>query len=128
VLVTALTTGGPALATAAVDAMNAHKVDGRHAVGATASADERAGKLVATGATGSLPDGIIKKANDADKLDGVDSIAFARLPMFASVDDSGSAFLDRGVDGPNAARTVQVKVYTHTGALTDGAFTLATVC
>jgi hypothetical protein len=50
-----------------------------------------------------------QKANDADKLDGVDSIAFARLPMFASVDDSGSAFLDRGVDGPNAARTVQVK-------------------
>lgn len=97
VLVAALTTGGPALAGAAFDAMNAHKVDGKHAVGATASADQRAGKLVATGATGFLPNGIIKKANNADKLDGVDSIAFARLPQFASVDAAGSTFLARGV-------------------------------
>jgi hypothetical protein len=105
VLVAALTTGGPALGTAAFDAMNAHEMDGKHAVGATASADQRAGKLVATGASGFLPNGIIKKANNADKLDGVDSIAFARLPLFASVDSSGSAFLERGVDTSVRAST-----------------------
>jgi hypothetical protein len=76
VLVAALTTGGPALATAAFDAMNAHKVDGKHAVGAKASPSRRAGKLVATGASGYLPNGIIKKARDADRLDGKDSNSY----------------------------------------------------
>ena len=62
VVVSALTAGGPALATAAFDAMNAHKVDGKHAVGAGASVADRAGKLVATGNSGFLPNNIIKQA------------------------------------------------------------------
>jgi len=50
--------GAPALAVA-IDALNAHRVDGFHAVGAGASASQRAGKLVATNSQGKLPAGAI---------------------------------------------------------------------
>jgi hypothetical protein len=46
--------GAPALAVA-IDALNAHRVDGFHAVGAGASTSQRAGKLVATNSQGKLP-------------------------------------------------------------------------
>jgi hypothetical protein len=46
---------GPAAAGAAFDANNADKVDGKHAVGAGASANQRAGKLVATDGRGRFP-------------------------------------------------------------------------
>ena len=72
----AVTAGGPAVA-AAYDAMNARKVDGRDAVGAGASASDRAGNLVATNSAGRLPNNIISKAPDAQELDGNDSTAFA---------------------------------------------------
>lgn len=66
-------------------AHNAHKVDGRHAVGAGASIDKRAGKLVATNKKGRLPNNIIKKARDANKLDGLDSSAFATASELSGV-------------------------------------------
>lgn len=77
----AVTAGGPALAHGvrhALFAHNADKVDGKHAVNAGASLASRAGKLVATGRTGRLPNNIITKAPDADKLDGINSTGFLR--------------------------------------------------
>ncbi|MDP3890156.1 hypothetical protein [Nocardioides sp.] len=68
---------GPVTA-AVFDAVNAHKVDGKHAVGAGASVQKRKGKLVATNSAGRLPNNIIAKARDADKLDGIDSTGFLR--------------------------------------------------
>lgn len=63
--------GGPVAARATYDAMNAHKVDGKHAVGAGASIAQRKGKLVATsGTTGRLPNNIIAVAPDSAKLGG----------------------------------------------------------
>ena len=62
-------------ATPAVAAIvaNSDKVDGKHAVGAKAKAEARAGKLVATDKRGRLPDDILGQAMDADRLDGMDS-------------------------------------------------------
>jgi hypothetical protein len=79
-------TGDDVVGTAAVG--NADTVDGRHAVGARASIAARAGRLVATNRAGYLPDDIIVKARDADRLDGIDSRAFARRSLLAS--DAGA--------------------------------------
>lgn len=66
--------GGPVVARA-FDASNADKVDGKHAVGAAATVNQRKGKLVATDPeTGRLPNNLIKKAPDADKVDGIESL------------------------------------------------------
>ena len=65
--------GGPAIAAIVA---NSHRVDGKHAVGSSASSAQRAGKLVATNSSGKLPNNIIAKANDANKLDGRDSSEF----------------------------------------------------
>ena len=70
-VVSTLFAGGPSLARAAADAVNADKVDGKHAVAARASVRKRAGKLVATNRAGLLPNNIIKRAPDAAKLDGL---------------------------------------------------------
>jgi hypothetical protein len=61
-LVLGLTTvGGVAVGRAVYDANNAHKVDGKHAVGAKASASKRAGRLVAANSKGKLPVGAIPR-------------------------------------------------------------------
>lgn len=88
----AVTAGGPALA-AAFDAINADKVDNRHAVGAGATSDERKGKLVATSpTTGRLPNDIIAKAPNADRLGGLNAAAFSRrLKRTVVVNGSGTA-------------------------------------
>jgi hypothetical protein len=78
VVAAAVTAGAPSLAAAAFDALNAHKVDGKHAVSAGATKKKRAGKLLATSAKGVFPNNVIKKALDANKLDGLDSKAFRR--------------------------------------------------
>ena len=89
----AVTAGGPVVARTVVDyARDANRVDGKHAVSAGASRSTRAGKLVATGSGGFLPNNIILKAPNADRLDGFNSPAFAR-----SVAPSGS--LQRGEFG-----------------------------
>ncbi len=63
---------------------NADTVDGRHAVGPLATLARRAGRLVATDAAGYLPDDIIRKATDADRLDGIHAGAFARAAALKS--------------------------------------------
>jgi hypothetical protein len=63
---------------AVVRVTNADKVDGRHAVGSGVTQTERARKLVATGKNGKLPNGIIAKAPNANKLDGLDSTDLMR--------------------------------------------------
>ena len=63
----------------ALFAHNADKVDGKHAVAATTTINERKGRLVATDpTTGRLPNDIIAKAPDANRLDGHDSRAFTQ--------------------------------------------------
>ena len=52
-------------------AKNADKVDGFHAVGGGASVDRRSGKLVATNSQGTLPNDIIAKAPDSERLNGL---------------------------------------------------------
>lgn len=71
-VVAASVVAGPTAA-AAVYVANADKVDNKHAVGAGASMSARAGKLVATSSGGRLPNNIIAKAGNADRLDGKDS-------------------------------------------------------
>jgi hypothetical protein len=71
-VVAASVVAGPTAA-AAVYVANADKVDNKHAVGAGATRAARAGKLVATGSGGLLPNNIIAKAGNADRLDGKDS-------------------------------------------------------
>lgn len=96
----AVTAGGPALAAAVAQAVNADKVDGKHAVAAGASVANRKGKLVATsGKTGRLPNNIIAKAPNADKLDGVNSTGFLRAAAKAADADK----LD-GLDSANFLR------------------------
>jgi hypothetical protein len=60
-------------------ARNANKVDGLKAVKSTASLTKRRGRLVATDkTTGLLPNDLIGKAPDADRIDGVDSAELVR--------------------------------------------------
>jgi len=54
------TTTERAISPSAVSSINAHKVDGRHAVGSGASKTKRARKLVATNSSGYLPSNIVK--------------------------------------------------------------------
>lgn len=104
----AVTAGGPAIAGTIADyARNANKVDGKHAVGAGATAAQRAGKLVATNASGRLPNNIVAKAPNADKLGGVSSAGFAR-----SVVPRGT--LLRGVFGVEFQAAGSVTVNFHT--------------
>lgn len=85
-VVSALTAGGPAIATAAYDAMNAHKVDGKHAVGAGASVNDRAGKLVATDRSGHLPNNIVKRAPDSARLGGREPSFYSTYWLNVSAD------------------------------------------
>lgn len=68
--VASLVTATPAVAAIVA---NADKVDGKHAVGSGATVEDRAGKLVATDKKGRLPNNIIAKAVNANRLDGLDS-------------------------------------------------------
>ena len=72
---------------AAVRKINADKVDGRHAVGATTDKKKRAGKLVATNSKGFLPSNIVKpkwpliKGKPAGFADGVDNAGVTRITV-----------------------------------------------
>jgi hypothetical protein len=92
VLVAGLMTTGPAAARAVYDTVNAHMVDGKHAVDSNSTVAHRAGQLVATNATGRLPNDIIARAPDSAKLDGLPLSAFAPTILYAS----GSANLEPG--------------------------------
>ncbi len=96
-LMSLLAIGGIAVAAATYDATNADKVDGKHAVNADATVTARKGKLVATSpTTGRLPNNIIAKAPDADRLDGRDHTAFAKVDAFYTIYElvPGDAFAD----------------------------------
>jgi hypothetical protein len=76
-IVCSVFTGGPSVAKAAFDAVNSDKVDGKDAVASGASVAQRKGKLVATsGVNGRLPNNIIAKAPNSEKLDGLDGTAY----------------------------------------------------
>jgi hypothetical protein len=75
-MVTAAVTASAPVIAATVT--NADKVDGFDAVGCKAKPDVRGGKLVAVCPNGYLPSDLLKKAADADLLDGLDASAFYR--------------------------------------------------
>lgn len=97
VAASALVIGAPAAALVA----NADKVDGKHAVSSSAPVTARAGSLVATNRSGALPNNIIKKAPDADTLDGLDATDFARntTPRYGYAQQSLTD--QRNLDIPN---------------------------
>lgn len=97
VIVTAVVVGtlvafGPGVAQAAYDAVNADRVDGKHAVGAGTTVAGRAGKLVATNSNGLLPNNIIATAPNAAKLGGVGPLGWLR-------DQPGSVDSENIADG-----------------------------
>lgn len=130
----AVTAGGPALADGVRHAMFAHnadKVDGKHAVGAGATNAQRTGKLVATDANGRLPDNIILKAPDANRLDGTDSTGFLRAKAKAADADAldgkdSSAFVATNDGRLSDAREPLADSVTSV-AVADGSLTAADV-
>lgn len=71
----------------AVDAVDADKVDGKHAVRFGATVDSRKGKLVAINAsTGKLPNNIMAKAPDADAVDGHHANELTRVAVMGTAD------------------------------------------
>jgi hypothetical protein len=92
---------GPGVARAAYDAVNADKVDGKHAVSSGASITQRRGKLVATNpTTGLLPSNIIRKAPDSSKLNGYphSKLRFLSLPVQAAYTEGGATKSRNGVN------------------------------
>ena len=83
--VAAMALSGGAGAYAQATVANADKVDGRHAVGPTATNAQAAGKLVATGPAGRFAARFLPKVGDADRLDGRDSSAYQRACAPGSV-------------------------------------------
>jgi hypothetical protein len=123
VLTSLITSAAPTIANTVADfAKNAGAVDGKSAVAALASIDERKGKLVATSqTTGLLPNNIIAKAPNADLLDGVDSTGFyrtsdtvANATHAASADTATNASKLGGIDPTGFYRTTDtVAKATH---------------
>ncbi len=114
----AVTAGAPALAHGVKHALFAHNsaaVDGKSAVGAEATKSQRKGKLVATDpVTGRLPNNLIKKAPNADKLDGLDSTKFLQNSGAITIQGngwtkapggSGTATLEPQIQGARATST-----------------------
>jgi len=107
---------GPGVARAAYDAVNADKVDGKHAVGAGASINNRKGKLVATSPlTGKLPNNIIDKATNSAALNGYPHSALrsmsippqgAHTQSGATISPSGPSLPTEGSPGFTISFTV----------------------
>lgn len=111
---------GPAIAHGvhALFAHNADKVDGIHAVKATAANKNK--KLVATTAAGLFPLSVIPKA-DAETLDGQDSTAFAPSTHPHSGADITSGEVDEGRIDPDITRDSELTGHGHSGAdITSG--------
>ncbi|WP_155992852.1 hypothetical protein [Nocardioides sp. URHA0020] len=87
---------GGAAAKGKYDAKNAHRVDGKHAVGSGASVTARKGRLVATSPkTGQLPSNIISRAPDSLRLGGYSHRAMSAMTIVPQgVGHTGGATLD----------------------------------
>lgn len=98
----AVTAGGPVIAATVVDfAHNADKVDNRHAVGAGTSSSKRAGKLVATDGSGRLPNNIIAKAPNSDRLGGFTHAQTRAKSLALPIMQNAEGFhLERNPDTP----------------------------
>ncbi len=79
VMAAALATFSAAQEGSGSSGINAGRVDGLHAVRYTTSPGTRNGKLVGANSSDYLPNNIIRKADDANKLDGLDSTAYAKV-------------------------------------------------
>src|SRR5687768_11321556 len=104
-LVAVFGSAGPAIAHGvhhALFAHNADKVDGKHAVAASATPAQRAGKLVAANAAGRHP--------DSDLLDGLDSTALQRRVSEACL--AGSSVRAVNADGTVLCETDDGEAYT----------------
>lgn len=106
-VIAASVVAGPSAAAAAYVA-NADKVDNKHAVSSGATTAARKGKLVATNpTTGLLPNNIIAKALNSDRLDGLDSTAF--LPAGGKATDADK------LDGRDADELVPRQTFVEVG-------------
>jgi hypothetical protein len=108
-------TAAPAVADLVV---NADKVDGKHAVSSKAPVEERKNVLVATHKkTGLLPNDIIAKAPDSDRLDGLDS---ADLRVTAGGKEGSFVNIPGCGDSPLVSYPLQVtrKAYVSASATT----------
>ncbi len=102
VVVATATAVGPSVAQAAYDAVNANHVDGKDAVGSGASAAHRAGKLVATNASGKFPTKVLGVAPNSRRLGGFShgQVATMSIPPQAAFVSSGAT---AGSSGPTFA-------------------------
>jgi len=107
---------GAAPASAACDATNAYKVDGFRAVGAKATVAQRKGKLVATNPkTGRLPNNIIRKAPNANQLDGIDATGFVQNQVLSGeFICSGTTFV---AQSPNSTHWINAELYSDDNAI-----------
>jgi hypothetical protein len=127
----AVTAGAPAIAHGVKHALFAHDsaaVDGKSAVGAEATKKQRKGKLVATDpVTGRLPNSLIKKAPNANKLDGLDSTAFLRTDAKAADADQLDGFDSSAFLQNSGAITIQGSVTSWVKDSASGSSGTATV-
>jgi hypothetical protein len=127
-IVGVVASGGPVAARAAYDAMNAHKVDGFHAVGFGASTSSRSGKLVATNRTGRLPNNIIRMAPNTQKFNNLTASAFASkiLYNFGTFAVTDASYCPTAAFTPTRPSYALVQVDTDvTGGTGGGSFALA---
>ncbi len=111
----------PAVAGRIADyARNSDKVDGRHAVGASASPNRRASSLVATDNQGRLPNGIIRSAPDAHRLQGFEANDLVR----ATYSDSTTSMQDFATGRFETVHSKRVWAPVDGMLLTWGQFTV----
>ena len=108
-------TAMPALS-AAFDAQNAHKVDGKHAVACTATTAQRKNKLVATCTNGRFPNNIIAQAPNSAKLGGKPAADYA---LESSFHDSGTVGINADTGAGNSQDLLTVGPITYIGLCTD---------
>jgi hypothetical protein len=111
----------------AVANVNADRVDGRHAIKYTSNTTARKSRLMAIGATGYLPNNIIQKAMDADKIDGIDSTALATMAALQSsagaVNEAGNPVHWNQLQGvpPGIINGTTISVLGETKTIAGGA-------
>jgi hypothetical protein len=133
-VVAASVVAGPAAA-AAVYVANADKVDNKHAVGSGAAVSARKGKLVATNPrTGRLPNNIIARAPNANKVDGRDATQLQVLTASQTneawlyLSDTPLTYVIVTIDAPGAGTvvlngTATVLLWHSSGSSSDATVT-----